>query len=178
MRAGREPLRAAGALVAALVPICGLALEPRYDHRDEQGVVVEPMLAYDVVSVSGRATHSSWRPGLRLAYSTDVLGEGNELFLGLQTAFSWNDPRREKIRLALDARYRNYFGTEQWKTFFELGLWAPVASRLAIGPLVTIGVAYDLSRSGGVFVNGGFATAFGAARIASFTASAGAQFRF
>ncbi len=178
MRAGRAPLRAAAALAAALAPAFGLALEPRYDHRDEQGVLVEPMLAFDVVAVSGHATHSSWRPGLRLAYGTDVLGEGNELFLGVQTAFSWSDPSREKIRLAFDARYRNYFGTEQWKTFFELGLWAPVSSRLAIGPLVTIGLAYDLSRSGGVFVNGGFATAFGGARIASFTASAGAQLRF
>ncbi len=178
MRRGRGPLGAALALAAALTPACVRALEPRYDHRDEQGVTVEPMLAYDVVAVSGHASHSSWRPGLRLAYSTDVLGEGNELFLGVQTAFSWSDPAREKIRLALDARYRNYFGTEQWKTFFELGLWAPVVSRLAIGPLVTIGVAYDVSRAGGVFVNGGFATAFGGARVASFTASAGAQFRF
>jgi hypothetical protein len=142
------------------------------------GVLVEPMVAYDVVAISGRATSSSWRPGVRLAYGWDVLGEGNELFLGAQTAFSWSDPRNDKIRLALDARYRSYFGTEQWKTFFELGLWAPVSSRLAIGPLVTIGVAYDLSRWTGVFVDGGFQTGFGQARIASFTGSAGAHFRF
>ncbi len=175
--APRGRLRLA-AVLAALAPACGLALEPRYDHRDQQGVMVAPMLAYDIVAVSGRATQSSWRPGLRLAYSRDVLGEGNELFLGIQTAFSWDDPDREKIQLALDARYRSYFGTEQWKTFFELGVWAPLASRISIGPLVTIGVAYDLSRSGGFFVDGGFATAFGQARIASFTMSAGGQFRF
>jgi hypothetical protein len=164
--------------LAALAPAAASALEPRYDHRDTQGVVVEPMMAFDSLAISGRATHASWRPGLRVAYSWDVLGEGNELLLGAQTAFSWSDPRREKIWLALDARYRAYFGTEQWKTFFELGLWAPVSSRLAIGPLVTVGVAYDFSRWTGLFVDAGFETALGQARIASFTASAGAQLRF
>lgn len=166
------------ALAAALAPACAAALEPRYDHRDTDGVLLEPMLAFDTVAVSGRTTRSSWRPGMRVAYGWDAFGEGNELFLGAQTAFSWSDPERQKIRLALDARYRAYFGTEQWKTFFELGLWAPVSSRLAIGPLVTIGVAYDFSRWTGVFADGGFQSAFGEARIASFTASAGVQFRF
>jgi hypothetical protein len=169
---------AAVALAAALAPACALALEPRYDHRDSQGVLVEPMLAHDTLARSGHATRSWWRPGVRVAYGWDVLGEGNELFLGAQTAFSWSDPDREKIRLALDARYRAYFGTEQWKTFFELGVWAPVSSRFAIGPLVTIGAAYDFSRWSGVFVDGGFATGFGQARIASFTLSTGAQIRF
>lgn len=171
-------LRRAAALVAVFAPAWALALEPRFDHRDAQGVLVEPLLAYDVVAVPGHPTRSSWRPGVRIAYGWDLLGEGNELFLGAQSAFSWSDPDREKIQLALDARYRAYFGTEQWKTFFEVGLWAPVSSRLAIGPLVTIGVAYDFSRWSGVFVDAGFATGFGQARIASFTASGGAQLRF
>jgi hypothetical protein len=168
----------AAALLAALVPASAAALEPRYDHRDTQGILVEPMTAYDTVAISGRPTHSSWRTGMRLAYGWDVLGEGNELFLGAQTAFSWSDPERHKLRLALDARYRAYFGTERWKTFFELGLWAPVSSRLAIGPLVTIGVAYDFSRWTGVYASAGFQTAIGQARIASFPVSAGVQVRF
>jgi hypothetical protein len=170
--------RRAAALVAALAPACVLSMEPRYDHRDSQGVVLEPFLAHDTLAIPGHATHSSWRPGLRVAYSRDVLGEGNELLLGAQTAFSWSDSRREKIRLALDARYRSYFGADQWKTFFEVGLWAPVSSRFLIGPLVTIGVAYDFSRWSGLYLDGGFATGFGQARAASFTASAGGQIRF
>ncbi len=177
-RPGLGSLAAAAISAAALAPVCGRALEPRYDHRDTQGVLVEPMLAHDTVAISGHPTRSAWRPGVRVAYGWDAMGEGNELFLGAQTAFSWSDPAREKIRLAVDARYRAYFGTEQWKTFFELGLWAPVASRFAIGPLVTIGAAYDFSRWSGLFANGGFATGFGQARIATFTASAGAQLRF
>jgi hypothetical protein len=166
-------------VAALLAPVAASALEARFDHRDLRGLVLEPLIAHDTVAVSGHATRSTWRPALRLAYGWDVLGEGNELFLGAQTALTgWSDPRREKVRLALDARYRSYFGTEQWKTFFELGVWAPVSSRFAIGPLLGLGVAYDFSRTSGLFVDGGFATGLGAARIASFSFSAGAAFRF
>jgi len=169
----------AGALaLGAFFPVRPLALQPRYDHRDEQGFVVEPLVAHDTVAIQSLPTHSSWRPALRLAYGWDPFGEGNELFLGVQSAFSYNDPERDEVLLALDVRYRAYFGTEQWKTFYELGLWLPVASRFAIGPLVTIGVAYDFSRSTGLYLDGGFATGFGAARIATLSASVGAQFRF
>lgn len=173
--------RCARALLVLCVaaPALAQALEPRYDHRDLRGIVVEPLIAYDTVAVSGEPTRSSWRPAIRLAYGWDALGEGNELFLGIQGALtSFDDSDGDKIRLALDARYRSYFGTEQWKTFFELGIWAPVSSKLAVGPLVGLGVAYDFSRTSGVFLDGGFATAFGQARIASFSASAGWAYRF
>ncbi len=167
-------------LVAALsIPALPRALEPRYDHRGLNSIVIEPLAAYDTVAVSGHDARSSFRPTLRLAYGWDLLGEGNELFFGVQTALSsWSDPEREKVHLALDARYRSYFGTEQWKTFYELGIWAPVSSRLSIGPLVTLGVAYDFSRRTGLFVDGGFFTGLGQARIASFALSAGIAFRF
>lgn len=175
---GRGIRTATVLVLGALTPLGPLALEPRFDHRDEHGFVVEPLVAHDTVAITDLPTHSSWRPALRLAYGFDPFGEGNELFFGAQSAFSWNDPERNKVLLALDARYRAYFGTEQWKTFYELGLWLPVASRFAIGPLVTLGVAYDFSRATGLYLDGGFATGIGAARIATFSASAGAQFRF
>ena len=167
------------AVAAALVPALAAGLEPRFDHRDESGIALEPILAHDTVAVNGQPTHSGWRPALRLAYDWDPLGDGNELFLGVQSALSsWSDPRRTKVRLAVDARYRAYFGLDEWKTFFELGLWAPLSSRLAVGPLATLGVAYDFSRTHGLYADVGFATGLGAARIATFTVSAGGQIRF
>lgn len=172
-------LRALALVVVLGWPAITRALEPRYDHRGLGGFVLEPLVAHDTVAISGHATRSAWRPALRLAYGWDLLGEGNELFLGAQSAVSGlRDPRRERILLALDARYRAYFGTEQWKTFFELGLWAPVRSRLSVGPLVGLGVAYDFSRTSGLFLGGGFATGLGQARVASFSLSAGAALRF
>jgi hypothetical protein len=168
-------------VLLALLALAGgpaQALEPRYDHRDLHGFVVEPSMAYDAVAVSGKPGHSYWRPTLRAAYGWDVLGEGNELFLGAQWAPGLSDPDHVKIHLALDARYRSYFGTEQWKTFFELGLWAPVSSRFAIGPLVTVGAAYDFSRFTGLYLDSGFSTAIGGARVASFNLSGGFAYRF
>ena len=172
-------MKAAVLVLAALAPAAAMGLEPRFDHRDESGLSLETLLAHDTVAVNGEPSRSWWRPALRLAYDWDPLGDGNELFLGIQSAISsWSDPERQKVRLAIDARYRAYFGLDEWKTFFELGLWAPLSSRLAIGPIATLGAAYDFSRAGGLYADVGFATGLGAARIATFTASAGGQIRF
>jgi hypothetical protein len=170
---------AACAFAIVVAPLPATALEARYDHRDQSSLSIEPLLAYDVVAISGRSTHAAFRPGLRLAYAWDVLGEGNELFLGVQGKLgAWSDANRQDVLLALDARYRAYFGTEEWKTFFDVGVWAPLRSRLAVGPLVGIGVAYDYDRSGGFYANGSFGTGFGQARIATFTLGAGWQKRW
>jgi hypothetical protein len=174
-----SPARRVLAALALVVPVLSGALEPRFDHRDQHGPIVEALASYDTVAVSGKATESSFRPSLRLAYGFDVLGEGNELVFGAQGALrTWNTPGGQKLDLVLDARYRAYFGTEELKTFFEAGLWAPVSPRVAVGPMVGLGLQYDFSRAGGMFVAGSFASAFGQARIASFTGSLGAQLRF
>jgi hypothetical protein len=165
--------------VALALPASAAALEPRFDHRDTYGPLVEVLLARDSVSVSGRGTTASWRPALRASWGFDVTGEGSELLLGGDVALrSFDDPDRERVLVAASARYRSYFGTEELKTFFELGLYAPLRSRLAAGPLVGLGLAYDFSRASGVFVAAEFASAFGQARLVSGSVLAGAQIRF
>jgi hypothetical protein len=109
----------------------------------------------------------------------DVLGEGGELIAAADLALrSLDDPERERVLVAASLRYRTYFGTEEWKTFVEAGLFVPIRSRLAGGPLIGLGIAYDFSRAGGVFVGGEFASAFGDARVISFAVLGGAQLRF
>jgi hypothetical protein len=163
----------------ALAPALAAALEPRFDHRDTHGVSVEGLFAHDTVARSGSASASSWRPAPRLAWGLAVSGEGDEVLVGATLALrSLDDPERTRVIVAADARYRGYFGTEQVKTFFDVGLWVPVRSPLAVGPLVGVGVAYDFTRAFGAYLAGSFATAFGQARIASLGVSAGAQFRF
>jgi hypothetical protein len=173
-------VRAAALVAAALlvVPAVPAALEPRFDHRDTQGPLVELFLAHDTVAVSGEPTESSWRPALRLAYGFDVSGVGDELIVGGSGSLRDWDEDRERVDFALDARYRAYFGTEELKTFFDVGVWSSVRQRFAIGPLVGLGLAYDFSRAIGAFASGLFSTGFGGARIASFGASAGLQLRF
>jgi hypothetical protein len=174
-------VRPARALAAALAlgPALAVALEPRFDHRDTHGPAVETLVAYDAVARSGRPTASWWRPALRVAWGLDVSGEGDELLVGATLALgSPADPEATRVVAAADARYRAYFGVDQAKTFFDVGLWVPLRERLAAGPLVGIGAQYDLGRAGGIYLCGSFATAFGEARIASLALSLGAQLRF
>lgn len=167
------------AAIALLVPALGAALEPRFDHRDTHGLFAEAVLAYDTVARSGHASASSWRPAGRVGWGLDVSGEGDEILLGAAVALrSFDDPAGERVLLGVDARYRGYFGTEELKTFFEIGAWAPLRSRLAAGPLVGIGAVYDFSRFAGMYLCGSFATAFGEARIASLSVALGAHLRF
>jgi hypothetical protein len=168
-------------LLAAAVALPGVAaaLEPRFDHRDSHGPVLETLLARDTLSLSGGGSASSWRPAVRAGWGVDALGEGSDLILAADLALrSLDDPEGERVLLAATLRYRAYFGTEEWKTFVEAGLYAPLRSRLAVGPLVGLGVAYDFSRSGGVFVGGEFASAFGEARVISLGILGGVQVRF
>lgn len=176
MTGARTALAAAAVLA---VPFAAAGLEPRFDHRDTHGPLVEAVVAYDTLSRAGVPTVSSWRPAVRGAWGFDVSGVGDELILGAAaTLRSFDDPAKEHVLLAADLRYRGYFGTEELKTFFDVGAWVPIRSRFAAGPLAGLGVVYDLSHYTGIYLNVTFATAFGEARIASFTGGLGANFRF
>jgi hypothetical protein len=173
------PWATALALAALLGPATAAGLEPRFDHRDEQGLIAGLSLWRDSATVSGEGTAVDVRPALRLAWSMDVSGEGDELIVGATGRLGgWSDPGRDRTLLALDARYRGYFGTEELKTFFEVGLWTQVRSRFAIGPVVGLGLAYDPSRAWGVFTSLEFATGFGAERVFGVGGTVGVQLRF
>ena len=172
------PLRRLAAL-ALCAPAAAAALEPRFDHRDQHGLSLEALVARDTVQRSGAATATTWRPAVRLAWGWDVAGAGDELVAGATVALrSFDDPEEEHVLVAADARYRSYFGTEEAKTFFDVGLYVPVRSVLAAGPLVGLGLQYDLSRRAGAYLAASFAAAFGEARVTTFSVSAGAQVRF
>jgi hypothetical protein len=174
-----SPLRGILVLAVLASPAFAAALEPRFDHRDTYGPFVAAAVGRDTVALSEGGSASSWRPAIRLGWGFDLTGEGNEILVGAAFALaSYDDPGRERVLLGADARYRAFFGTEELKTFFDVGVWAPIRSRLSVGPLVALGVAYDYSRAAGVSLAGSFATAFGAARVASFELALGAHLRF
>lgn len=174
----RRTLALALAALAA-APACATALEPRFDHRDTHGPFAELVLVHDVVARAGEPTASWSHSAVRAGWGFDVSGDGDELLLGGAVSSSWpRDPDRTRVLASADARYRGYFGSEQLKTFFDVGLWVPVRSRLAAGPLVGLGAIWDFSRGAGVYASASFSTAFGEARIASLAISAGAQLRF
>ena len=164
------------ALLGLLAASPAGALEPRYDHRDQVGFLLEVGGSWDAVTVGDRSESLWRRPTLRPAITLDVSGEGDELVLG--GAWSGGGGGRAHVDWALDARYRGYFGSDEFKTFFEVGLWVPLAPRLAVGPRAGLGAAWDFSRRLGLFVAFGFATAFGEFRGASLEGGAGFQVRW
>ncbi len=174
-----RPSRLVLGVLAAAVPAPGSALEPRYDHRDLHGPFVELVLVHDAVARPSEPTASWGHAAVHAGWGLDPTGDGNELLFGGTVALTWpDDPDRTRVVASVDGRYRGYFGSEQLKTFFDVGIWVPLRSRLAAGPLVGLGTAWDFSRRGGVYASASFATAFGEARIASLSVSAGAQLRF
>jgi hypothetical protein len=173
-------VRRALALAAALAttPTCAAALEASYGHEDAHGPVLELLIMNDTVVANGVTTHA-WRPAVRAGWGLDVTGSGGELLVAGDLALrSWDDPEKGRVLASLSARYRGYAGTEEWKTWFEAGLWAPLASHPGLGPLVGVGAMYDFSAAAGIYAGAEFATAFGGARIVSFGAIAGFQLRY
>jgi hypothetical protein len=166
------------AIAAALLPAAAGALEPRFDHRDSHGPLVELLAVHDTLVVSGRTTNA-WRPAVRAGWGFDVTGEGSELVVSADAALkSWSDPQDDHVLLTGSVRYRTYFGTEEWKTFFEAGVWVPILSRLGVGPLLGVGVVRDFSQDFGVFAGATISTSIGEARVVSLGGLAGIQFRF
>jgi len=172
-------LRRAGlAALLALAPVTGRALEPRFDHRDQQGLLAELGLARDSVVVSG-LTNPTIRTSLRLAWSIDVSGEGDEVQVGGSLRLGGrDDPTGIKVLSAVDARYRAYFGSEEFKTFVELGLWSSLQSPLTLGGLGGVRLAYDHSRAWGVYLQAQFNGGYGEARITSVGLNTGVQLRW
>jgi hypothetical protein len=173
------PARLALAALAVVLPAAAAPLEPRFDHRDQQGVLVGFETWRETVAESGKPTLSEIYPRLRAGWGFDLSGEGDELIIGGALRLGdWKDPEGQRYLFGLDARYRGYFGTEELKTFFEVGFWSELRNRLAAGPQVGLGLSYDPNRSFGTFLSLHFGTAFGEARIASVGASVGVQVRY
>lgn len=171
---------AAMALALALGAAAGRAgaLEPRFDHRDQYGLVAEVDASRATATVGGGLSRSSFDvASLRLAFSFEVTGEGDEIMVGGSFSPLVHSDSAASAWL-LDARYRGYFGHEEFKTFFDAGLVVPLAPRVAAGPRLGFGVIYDFSRSIGLFASLGAATAFGEFRGFSFGLGIGAQWRW
>jgi hypothetical protein len=167
------------ALVALLIPAMAGALEPRFDHRDQQGGTAEFLAIRDVLwKGTADATNSS-RGAVRLGWGFDPTGDGDELlFGGTFSVVDWADPGEDRLRLTFDARYRACVGTEELKTLLDIGLWASAAETLAVGPLVGLGFMYDFSRNFGLFASGFVAAGAGQSRAFSVGGGAGIQFRY
>jgi hypothetical protein len=166
-------------LLGLLGPARGSGLEPRFDHRDQQGPTVEVLAVKDVLWHGSTTSTSPVHGVVRVAWGFDPTGDGDEVFLGgTFTAVEGRSPGTDRVRLTLDARYRVCLGTEELKTLIEIGIWGSAADRFAVGPLVGFGLIYDFSRNVGLLTSAFLGAAFGESRIVSYGGGLGVQFRF
>ena len=162
------------ATLAFAVPARGL--EPRFDHRDEDGVFAEMAVSRDTVSTDGLSA-TRYAPVLRLSYGADLVGDGSEFALGASLRLG-SPAGPGGVRYSADLRYRGYFGADELKTFFDVGIWAPFSTRWAIGPRVGLGAIYDFGRGLGIYLSIGFGTGFGQMRVVALDAAAGLHWRW
>jgi hypothetical protein len=177
VRGARAARAFAAAALAALAP-AARALEPRFDHRDQLGVLAEVTATRVTATVPGGTSRSAFDLGsLRLAFSFDVGDDGDEILLG----GAWSPGASGEPALsawAVDARYRGFFGSEELKTFFDAGVVVAVSPRVAAGPRVGFGVMFDFDRAWGLYASLGASTAFGEFRGFGIGLGLGVQFRW
>lgn len=167
------------ALTLLIAPAAGHGLEPRYDHRDQQGPTVEALYVRDVFWRGSVGSSAASRGAVRAAWGFDPTGDGDELLFGAAyTALEGDATGSDRLSLVLDARYRAFIGTEHFKTLFDVGLWGSAANRVAAGPLVGLGFIYDFSRNVGVLASGSLAAGIGQRRVVSFGGGVGIQVRY
>jgi hypothetical protein len=170
---------AVAAACAAVSPTIGAALEPRYDHRDQQGPTIEALYLKDVIWRSSSESSSTDRGALRLSWGFDPTGDGNELLFGASwAALDGSDSEEERVLLTVDARYRACVGIDQFKTLLEVGIWGSAIDSFSVGPVVGLGFIYDFSRNVGLFATGSLAASIGEVRVVTFGGGLGLQLRY
>ncbi|HSM91349.1 MAG TPA: hypothetical protein VLT47_00605 [Anaeromyxobacteraceae bacterium] len=160
------------------LPALAGALEPRFDHRDQQGPTAEALWIKDVIWTGSRSM-SAQRAAVRAAWGFDPTGDGNELSFGSTfTVVEGASTGTDRVKVSLDARYRAVVGTEELKTILDVGLWGSLTERVAVGPLIGLGFMYDFNRNFGLLTTGFLAGGAGNSRIVSFGGGVGLQFRY
>jgi hypothetical protein len=166
-------------VLSAILPALAVGLEPRFDHRDQQGPTAELLAAKDVIWHGSSTSTNPLRGAVRVAWGFDPAGDGDEVFLGATfTALNSGTSADERVRLTFDARYRACLGTDELKTLLDIGIWVSAADPVAVGPLVGFGLMYDFSRNFGLLTSAFLGAGIGQSRVVSFGGGMGFQYRF
>jgi hypothetical protein len=167
------------AFILLLLPAAAVALEARYDHRDQTGPSAELLVAKDYFWTGSSRTSNATRTAVRVGWGFDPSGDGDDLGVGATfTTSELQNDGTTRVRTSVDVRYRAYVGSEELKTSFDVGLWGSVADDLAVGPLVGLGITYDFTRNFGIFFAAQLSAALGESRHAGFAGGLGVNYRF
>lgn len=84
---------------------------------------------------------------LDLGLSAAIDGDGNAVVISGRAGRAG-----DTTRFGATASYRGYFGSDEWKTFFDLGVASEVHPRFGIGPRLGLGLQLDVHPLFGAFV--------------------------
>ncbi len=146
------------AVIVLLSPLGANADEMRLDHRGALGLELLPGVEHASLVVNTNLPPPNFdatRFVLGLEPTIAIGREGNEIVgtLRLLRGPDWG--------AAFGARFRKYFGRDEWKTFADFGIKVDSTPRWAAGPHVGLGVMYEFSPLVGVFANLGGSIEFG-----------------
>ena len=149
--------------------------EPRLDHRGQPSLVVGPVLEHLIVGRAGEETETGTGVAAEGAWGVPLTDEGGEGLVGLRAGAALDG---DQARLAPFALYRGYYGDEDWKTFFDVGVFVRIEPVWGGGARLGFGVQHDPAEHLGIFAGIGGGLAFGDGLQANVDFLAGVQLRF
>ena len=162
---------------AALALLCAAGLsraDVRYDHAGAIGLLVGGLGEYKAAinPVGALPPDSGFRLGPELGATLAIGHDGNELKLVARGTFLGPTPDVSAL-----FGYRNYFGRDQWKTFFDLDVAGHFTPHITVGARFGIGVQWDWLPIAGTYVTLAGQIGFGQALRFSGELALGFQFR-
>lgn len=177
--------RTSQTLLVALVSACLLGPstafawdddEFRLDHRNQPSVLAGASFEYLMVSGRGEGKDNPKIPGglFDLAFGLPLDEDGGAAFLGVRIGGGEGGARV----IAPHLFYRGYAGFDEWKTFFDAGLFLRIEPLVAVGGRLGVGVQYDFNEHLGSWLGAGAGLGYGQGLQVSVDVGAGLQIRF
>lgn len=142
---GSPFLLVAAVALTALLPTDGRA-EERLDHHGAVGLLIGSGLDVRQEVTATSSTELGTRVPVDIGGTYNIGHDSNELKLVLRAALL--GPRPLGI---VYGGYRGYFGSDAWKTFFDLDLRVDALPTVTVGPRMGLGVQYELGSLVGVY---------------------------
>lgn len=150
--------------------------EMRLDHRNQPSILTGLSFEQLLVSGRGEGKENPKVPGglFDLSVGMPLNEDGGEGFVGLRLGGGEGGTRV----VAPYVFYRGYAGFDEWKTFFDAGVFLRIEPLVAVGGRLGVGVQYDFTEHLGTFVGAGVGLGYGQGLQVSPDLGAGLQIRF
>lgn len=178
-RVPSAPILAAALLASLVVPAGASAYvddEPRLDHRNQPSILTGVSFEHLMVSGRGDGKENPKISGglFDLSVGMPLDEDGGEAFVGVRLGGGEGGARVVAPYLF----YRGYAGWDEWKTFFDAGLFLRIEPLVAVGGRLGVGMQYDFNEHLGTYLAAGAGLGYGEGLQVSVDLGVGLQIRF